>query len=70
MGETYEVPRTSKEAWAKYHESKKQLIELLKLHEENLYGVNPTPTMNDGSYEMSLEYGGLWDIRKLLERLK
>ena len=52
MGETYEAPRTSKEAWAKYHESKKQLIELLKLHEENLYGVNPTPTMNDGSYEM------------------
>ena len=70
MGETYEAPRPSDEAYKKYHQSKKQLIDLLKLHEKNLHEVNPKPTMNDGSYEMGLEYAGFWDIKKLLDRLE
>ncbi len=70
MGETYYVKtRPTQNQWDKYHETKKNLVDLLFSHRESIKAVNPKPELNDGSYEMSLEYSGLNEINKLINRL-
>ena len=68
MAETYEAPRPKKEDIEKYYETKEALKKALQEHRESIFKFNPKPTLNDGSYEMSLEYAGLFEIDKLLNR--
>ena len=69
MGEIFKQKRSTPKEWAKYHKTQKQLVHALEMHKKSIEMINPYTCYNDGSWEMSNEYMGLYDISKLSNRI-
>ena len=69
MGESFRQKRATKEQWDKYHKTKKMLVDAIELHKNSIETVNPYTHFNDGSWEMTNEYMGLYDMNKLFKRV-
>ena len=67
MGEIFKQKRTTPEEWVEYRKTQKQLVDALENHKKSIEMINPYTCYNDGSWEMSNESMGLYDICKLYD---
>ena len=69
MGEIFKQKRTTPEEWVEYRKTQKQLVHALEMHKKSIEMINPYTCYNDGSWEMTNEYMGLYDMNKLFKRV-